>query len=120
MRAWPFVPSRCHPLDRRPDVEPGDHTRTLKVDGRDRSYLVHVPGKYDGKTPMPVVLALHGAAMNGPMMAVFCGLNKKADEAGFIAVYPSGAGMGIFLTWNAGASQQGSCRRRGLYSSSSR
>ena len=40
--------------------------------------------------------------MNGQMMSVFCGLNKKADEAGFIAVYPSGTGQGITLTWNAG------------------
>ncbi len=85
-----------------PMLKPGNHTRTLKVDGLDRSYLVHIPAKYDGKTPMPVVLALHGAAMNGPMMTVFCGLNQKADEAGFIAVYPSGTGMGIFLVWNAG------------------
>ena len=38
-----------------PMLKPGDHTRTLKVDGRDRSYLVHVPKKYDGKKPMPVV-----------------------------------------------------------------
>ena len=87
-----------------PMLKPGNHTRTLKVDGQDRSYLVHIPAKYDGKTPTPVVLALHGAAMNGPMMAVFCGLNKKADEAGFIVVYPSGGtGMGIFLVWNAGS-----------------
>ena len=101
-----------------PMLKPGDHIRTLKVDGRDRSYLVHIPKKYDEKTPTPVVLALHGAAMNGPMMAVFCGLNKKADEAGFIAVYPSGTGMGIFLTWNAGGHRgQRSCRRRCLYSS---
>ncbi len=83
-------------------LKPGDHTRNLKVDGKNRSYLVHVPKKYDGKTPMPVVLALHGAAMNGPMMTAFCGLNEKADNAGFIVVYPSGgAGMGIFLAWNA-------------------
>jgi polyhydroxybutyrate depolymerase len=85
-----------------PMLKPGDHTRTLKVDGRDRSYFVHIPKKYDGKTPTPVVLALHGAAMNGPMMTAFCGLNTKADEAGFIAVYPSGTGLGIFLVWNAG------------------
>ena len=83
-------------LSGNPMLKPGDHTRTLKVDGRDRSYLVHVPKKYDGKTPAPVVLALHGAAMNGPMMAVFFGLNKKADEAGFIVVYPSGTGLGIY------------------------
>ena len=85
-----------------PTLQPGDHIRTLKVDGRDRSYLVHIPKKYDGKTPTAVVLALHGAAMNGPMMSVFCGLSKKAEEAGFIAVYPGGTGMGVFLTWNAG------------------
>ena len=90
-------------LTAQPMLKPGDHTRNLKVDGRDRSYLVHIPKKYDGKTPMPVVLALHGASMNGPMMTVFCGLNKKADDAGFIVVYPSGGtGMGIFLVWNAG------------------
>ncbi len=83
-------------------LTPGNHTRTLKVGGQNRSYLVHVPAKYDGKTPVPVVLALHGAAMNGPMMAVFCGLNPKADAAGFIAVYPSGTGAGPLLLWNAG------------------
>ena len=104
-------------LTAHPMLKPGDHTRSLKVDGRDRSYLLHIPKKHDGKKPTPIVLALHGAAMNGPMMSVFCGINKKADEAGFIAVYPSGgAGTGIFLTWNAGK-KQGSCRRRGLYSS---
>ncbi len=47
-----------------------------------RTYLVHVPKDYDPKKPTPVVLALHGAAMNGPMMVWFSGLNKKSDEAG--------------------------------------
>ena len=98
-----FVPPRCRSLDRRPDVRAGDHTRTLTVDGQERSYLVHISGKYDGKTPMPAVIALHGAAMNGPMMAAFSDLNKKADPSGFIVVYPNGTGpLGILLTWNAG------------------
>jgi polyhydroxybutyrate depolymerase len=77
---------------------PGDHTRTLMMGEQKRTYLVHVPKGYDPKKPAPVVLALHGAAMNGPMMVRFSGLNKKADEAGFIVVYPNGTG----LTWNAG------------------
>jgi polyhydroxybutyrate depolymerase len=82
---------------------PGDHTRSLKVDESARSYVVHVPPKYDPQQPVPVVLALHGAAMNGPMMAVFSGLNDKADEAGFVAVFPNGTGVaGLLLTWNAG------------------
>jgi polyhydroxybutyrate depolymerase len=80
----------------------GDHTRKLTVEGRERVYLVHVPKKYDPKTPTPVVLALHGAGMNGAAMVWFTGLNKKSDEAGFIVVYPSGTGTGPFLTWNSG------------------
>jgi len=83
-------------------LDPGDHTRTLMIGEQKRTYLVHIPKKYDPKKPTPVVLALHGAAMNGPMMAPFSGLNKKSDDAGFIVVYPSGTGTGPFLTWNAG------------------
>ena len=59
-------------------------------------------GGYDPKKPAPVVLALHGAAMNGPMMVWFSGLDKTSDKEGFIVVYPSGTGTGPFLTWNAG------------------
>ena len=81
---------------------PGDHYRSLMMGQQKRLYLVHVPKGYDLKQPAPVVLALHGAMMNGPMMAWFSGLNEKADEAGFIVVYPSGAGSGPFLAWNAG------------------
>lgn len=51
-----------------------------------------------------MVLALHGAAMDGPLMVWFSGLNKKSDEAGFVVVYPSGTGVGPFRTWNAGGS----------------
>jgi hypothetical protein len=81
---------------------PGDHTRTLAVGGQEQTYLVHIPKGYDPKKHTPVVLALHGAAMNGSMMVWFSGLNKKSDKAGFIMVYPSGTGIGPFCTWNAG------------------
>ena len=75
---------------------------SLAVGGLNRTYVVHAPKGYDPKTPMPVVLALHGATMNGPMMAWFSGLNRKADEAGFIAVYPNGTGRFSSYFWNGG------------------
>jgi polyhydroxybutyrate depolymerase len=81
---------------------PGDHTRKLQVGESTRSYLMHIPPSYDPKKKTPVVLAFHGAVMTAEMMTLFSGLNKKADEAGFIVVYPSGSGSGLFLTWNAG------------------
>jgi polyhydroxybutyrate depolymerase len=84
-------------------LAPGDHTRTLQHDGRTRSYTVHVPPKYDPKQPTPVVLAFHGAMTNASIMALSSGLSTKADEAGFIVVYPNGTGKGdILLVWNSG------------------
>ncbi|MGA2064878.1 MAG: PHB depolymerase family esterase [Thermoguttaceae bacterium] len=85
---------------------PGNHNRSLKMGDMDRSYLVHIPPKYDAKKPTPVVLVLHGAGTNGQITVPFCGLNKKADEAGFIAAYPNGTGLaGLMLIWNAGGFQ---------------
>ena len=94
-------PPAANPLPRQPLVA-GDHLREMTVDRWTRKYMVHVPPQYDPARPTPVVLALHGAAMTGPMMAWFCGMNKKSDAAGFIVVYPSGTGQGPLLTWNAG------------------
>ena len=82
---------------------PGDYTRTLQHGGRTRSYLVHVPPHYDAKQPTPVVLAFHGGGANAEQMVRFCGLNKTADQEGFLAVYPNGSGqIERMLTWNAG------------------
>ena len=85
-------------------LTPGDHRRELTAGGRARSYLVHVPPKYDATRPTPVVLAFHGAMMNARMMVSFSALSDKADEAGFVVVYPNGTGLGeAALFWNAGA-----------------
>ena len=67
-----------------------------------RTYVVHAPKGHELKTPLPVVLALHRATMYGPMMATFSGLNRKSDEAGFIAVYPNGTGSHSSFFWNGG------------------
>src|SRR5690242_2187010 len=82
---------------------PGDHTRTLEVDKRTRSYLVHVPKSYDGSKAVPVVLAFHGSGSNAEQMVGFSGLNDKSEQAGFLVVYPSGTGrLEKVLTWNGG------------------
>lgn len=84
-------------------LEPGDDTRTVKIGDLTRSYIVHVPPSYDGSKPLPVVLIFHGGGSNAEQMIRFCGLNEKSDEAGFLAVYPSGTGVFLrMLTWNGG------------------
>jgi len=82
---------------------PGDHTLSLAVGGLQRSAIVHVPPAYDRAVPMPVMLAFHGGGANAENMVRFSGLNEKADEAGFIAVYPNGTGrLSRMLTFNGG------------------
>src|SRR5688572_29721543 len=81
-------------------LAPGKHIRKLSMAGQSRAYVVHVPRGYEPSRPTPVVVALHGAAMNGLLMEGFCGLSRKANEAGFIVVYPDGTGLGgVLLTW---------------------
>ncbi|MBC7817438.1 MAG: dienelactone hydrolase family protein [Planctomycetaceae bacterium] len=87
----------------------GDHQRSLEVDGRSRKYLVHVPPETkrpkvgDQPAKWPVVLVFHGGGSNAEVMVRFSGMSEKADEAGFVAVYPSGSGrLEKVLTFNGG------------------
>ncbi|MDY0165369.1 MAG: PHB depolymerase family esterase [Thermoguttaceae bacterium] len=82
---------------------PGEHARVVTADGQARSYLVHIPPCYSPEKPTPLVIAFHGAGINAQVMVMLSGLNKKADEAGFIVAYPNGSGLAnLVLTWNAG------------------
>ena len=69
-------------------TEPGDYSLTLRVGELERRYLVHVPPQYDGKTPLPVVVMLHGGGGTGKAAATETGWGAKADEAQFLAVFP--------------------------------
>lgn len=84
-------------------LTPGNSIRTIQSGDRDRTYIVHVSANYDAKRPTPVVVALHGAWTNAPIMAMYSGLDSTADEHGFIVVYPNGTGPNTTtLFWNSG------------------
>lgn len=87
-------------------IGPGNHTKTISlattVGILKRSYIVHVPPKYDSKIPTPVVLAFHYYGGDAEGMIRLTNLNKKADEKNFIVVYPNGTGRLGFLTFNGG------------------
>jgi len=92
--AAPATQPATAPASQSAPLTHGNHRRELIVDGRKRSYIVHVPPMYDPAKPMPLVLAFHGAWMNAPQMEMFCGLDEKSDKAGFIVAYPNGVGFG--------------------------
>ncbi len=88
--------------------------------GERRSYDVHVPASYDGRTPLPVVLVLHGGGGNrANALKTTCPnsnasspecMSPIADAHGFVAVYPDGTGAPLLSnlrTWNAGGGDAG-------------
>lgn len=81
-------------------IRTGTLPAALDFGGRVRTYLLHVPSGYDGKTPLPLVVVLHGATQSADSAEKMSGMSGKADLEHFIAVYPSGTG-GV-VTWNAG------------------
>jgi polyhydroxybutyrate depolymerase len=79
--------------------------QALQVQGR--KVLVHLPTGYDPGRPAPLVLAFHGGGGHAEYMADDdkYGLQRKADEAGFVVAFPNGYSKlpgGKFATWNAG------------------
>jgi len=84
---------------------PGDYRFSFVHDGLKREYIVHVPAHAPSGQPAPMLLALHGGGGDMDYQADNYGLKQKADEAGFIVVFPSGYSRfpsGILATWNAG------------------
>jgi len=68
--------------------------------GKQRTYYLHTPPSYHPGNPMPLVLAFHGSGEQGKDLAMHSGLNKVADQEGFIVVYPDG----INKKWNVSGS----------------
>jgi polyhydroxybutyrate depolymerase len=84
----------------------GESSNTLSHDGRERSYLLYVPGSMDWNQAIPVVFVFHGGTGNAESAIRMSGFNQVADQHGFIVVYPNGTGRVSdekLLTWNGGA-----------------
>ncbi len=72
--------------------------QTIDVNGVERSYLVHVPDNLPEGQDVPVVIALHYLGCTAAAFESLTAFSVKADQEGFIAVYPQGIGN----SWNAG------------------
>jgi len=94
-----------HSAQARPNGEnkpvPGETThQTIKVDGKERDYDVHIPKGWDGKTPLPVLYYFNGLSPGSREKESFTGLSERADREHFAVVYMDGAGKGH--TYNNG------------------
>jgi polyhydroxybutyrate depolymerase len=76
---------------------------TIEVGGHTREYLLHLPPGYNGNSPLPLVIVLHGAMQGNASAERMSGMSALADKEKFVAVYPQGTSMmGNAPTWNAG------------------
>ena len=77
---------------------PDGATRTIKVDGRERTYLVHRPSTIDPDDGTSLVVVLHGGFGSAAQARQSYGWDVKADAEHFVVAYPNG----IDKAWNAG------------------
>ncbi|WP_010581732.1 alpha/beta hydrolase family esterase [Schlesneria paludicola] len=98
-----FIAFRSYLRAQSPRAKQSDFSHSLNHDGRTRTYEVHLPSQYDAKTPLPVVVNLHGGGGNATAHRKQTQMDACADKNGFLVVYPEGtSGGGRFYTWNAG------------------
>jgi len=78
-------------------LKPGNTTVTIQSGGTMRSYILHVPPKYDGKTRMPLVMNFHGkgGTAQGSLASAWI---PKADAVGIVVMIP----QGLYNSWNGG------------------
>jgi polyhydroxybutyrate depolymerase len=85
------------------EARPGTTTyHTMRVQGRERAYLLHVPASV-GERPAPLLVLFHGHGGNGPVMMKTSRMNQEADARGVVVAYPEGTGRFRWfgLAWNA-------------------
>ncbi len=64
---------------------------------------VIIPSSFDGTTPMPLIILLHGDGVTGPVEEMYLHLGTAARASGVMLALPTGTrGSDGFLTWNDG------------------
>jgi polyhydroxybutyrate depolymerase len=66
----------------------GNNIRSLTHDSLLREYNVYVPVGYDGLSPVPLVVDLHGAGSDKGQQQLISGWNVKSDSLRFLVAYP--------------------------------
>ena len=66
-----------------------EHTGVV-LDGEvEDTWYTYVPESYDGSTPVPLVISMHGGYMSGWGQAVYTSWTLLAEREGFIVLFPN-------------------------------
>ncbi len=72
------------------DRGPGDYIDAVEREEGVRSFRVHVPPSYDGRSALPALFNFHGQARTASEQDDYSGLLALADQEDFIVVSPEG------------------------------
>jgi polyhydroxybutyrate depolymerase len=73
----------------------GERTVKITSGGIERSFVLHVPAKYDASKAGTLVFAFHGYTMDPAAMETATHLATVSDDRGFVLVYPAGTSAGF-------------------------
>jgi len=94
-----FVISCAPAANMRSDLSSSIQLKKLDINGKERTYFLHLPHAYRSEAKLPLVIVLHGGGKgNGHTPGKYLGFTALADMKGFVVVYPNG----IDDHWNDG------------------
>ena len=79
----------------------GTSTLTPTFGGKVRVVIVHLPSGYQGTSPVPLVLNMHGSRSTALAQEFLTGMDSTSDVDDFIVAYPQGdIATGSGFEWN--------------------
>jgi polyhydroxybutyrate depolymerase len=88
------------------ELPAGPSTQTITVGGVARTYVLYRPSSVSGRSPVPLVVMLHGGFGSGPQAEKDYGWDAEADSHRFVVAYPNG----LNRAWDVGG---GCCGKPG-------
>ena len=68
------------------------YSKTFTIGGVSRSFTYYVPAIYDGTTPVPLIINVHGWTGSSSKQESYADFRKIADTANFIVIHPQALG----------------------------
>jgi polyhydroxybutyrate depolymerase len=85
-----------------PSLKAGNTTRMVQVGGKARSYVLHVPSRYDGAKPSSLVVDFHGLGGTAMDEATSSPYPAQTDPDGAVMAFPAGLSGSLGTSWNLG------------------
>ncbi len=83
-------------------IKQGDSNQTIVVGTTSRSYVLHVPNRYDGTKAVPLILDFHAQLGSGATERSGSPYPELTDPEGVIMAFPNGLGGPRGTSWNLG------------------